>query len=93
MPVSASSHCPVCGFQGLGEPPYDAHGSASFDICPCCGIEFGYDDATESHQQLRAGWIERGMPWWSQSQPPPVGWDPAAQLSGLQTPPASRAER
>jgi hypothetical protein len=34
--------CPVCGLDGLQEPG-DAE-FASFEICPCCGTEFGYDD-------------------------------------------------
>lgn len=83
MPSSATHTCPVCGFEGLDEAPYDAHGSASFGICPCCGIEFGYDDSSRSHEALRAAWIDRGMRWWSESRKPPVDWDPAAQLRRL----------
>lgn len=35
--------CPVCEYQGLDEPPYDSEGWGSFEICPQCGTEFGYD--------------------------------------------------
>ena len=45
--------CPVCGYNALHEPAYDRFGCASFEICPCCGIEFGYDDARRSHETLR----------------------------------------
>jgi hypothetical protein len=76
--------CPVCGFSGLDEPAYDAHGGASFGICPCCGVEFGYDDATRSHAALRSMWVERGMKWWSRSTPPPPDWDPNVQLRALE---------
>jgi len=31
--------CPVCFFDELPYPPRDYH------ICPCCGTEFGNDDA------------------------------------------------
>ncbi|MBM0065910.1 hypothetical protein [Alkalicoccobacillus gibsonii] len=36
--------CPVCGYPGLDEPPYDTFGCSSFDICSCCGFQFGVDD-------------------------------------------------
>lgn len=40
--------CPVCGWPELDEPPYDDTGWGSFEICSCCGIEFGYDQVTET---------------------------------------------
>lgn len=79
------STCPVCGYQGLIEPPYDALGCASFEICPCCGVELGYDDATRTHLELRERWIAAGMKWWSTTRPAPVDWDPAAQLVAAPT--------
>ena len=32
--------CPVCGWPELTQPPRQASGGASFEICPCCGFEF-----------------------------------------------------
>src|ERR1700724_2060317 len=72
--------CPVCGFAELDEPAYDAYGCASFNICPSCGTEFGYDDSTTAHKQLRHRWIEDGMHWASRAMTPPIGWDPVKQL-------------
>jgi len=72
--------CPVCGFPRLDEPPYDEDGCATFGICPSCGTEFGYDDSNIKHEELRRRWIEKGMPWWSQRQGPPEGWDGHRQL-------------
>jgi hypothetical protein len=72
--------CPVCGFAGLDEAAYDEQGNASFGICPCCGTEFGYDDATAGHAELRARWIQAGKRWWSERGPPP-DWDADAQLA------------
>jgi transcription elongation factor Elf1 len=37
--------CPVCGFSGLTEPPWSDEGGGSQEICPQCGIQFGYTDA------------------------------------------------
>lgn len=72
--------CPVCGFDGLGAPHRDRLGCASFDICPCCGTEFGYDDASRSHADLRRAWRQGGARWRSRSSPPPAGWNPAEQM-------------
>lgn len=34
--------CPICGYDNLDEPPYDELGSyGSYEICSCCGHEFG----------------------------------------------------
>ena len=74
--------CPVCGYEYLEEKPYDKQGNASFEICPSCGTEFGYDDANKSNKDLRAKWIKNGKNWWSKS-PTPKNWDPDQQLENL----------
>ncbi len=72
--------CPVCGFPLLDDPPYDERGCPTYEICPCCGTEFGKDDAGTSHAALRQTWVSQGMNWWSAYRQPPDGWDPRAQL-------------
>ncbi len=76
--------CPVCGFAGLSEPPYDAHGCASFEICPSCGTEFGYDDATWSHADIRKAWVAAGCPWRSQIIHPAPDWNAGEQLQNAE---------
>ena len=66
--------CPVCGYAELPRPPRD------YLICPCCGTEFGYDDFAAVHEQLRQRWMASGAPWFSNSQPAPIGWNPLVQL-------------
>jgi hypothetical protein len=82
--------CPVCGYT-LGFEPWHGY-SASDDICPCCGIQFGYDDAAGGDMQRRQGvyeqwrqrWIKKGMPWDSAGiEDPPPNWDPRTQLNRL----------
>lgn len=59
--------CPVCGFDELDEEPW-RDGSGSQEICPSCGVQFGYEDACggdigrrrEFYEQRRAEWIARG---------------------------------
>ena len=70
--------CPVCGFPGLHAPAYDDKGCASFEICPCCWVEFGHEDARRSFAELRNDWIKSGKQW-KHGEPPP-GWDADVQL-------------
>lgn len=64
--------CPVCFYDKLPYPPADYH------ICPCCGTEFGNDDAEFSHHQLREMWIAGGANWFFGKAP--EHWNPWMQL-------------
>ncbi len=72
--------CPVCGYEELEESPYDKYGCSSFEICPCCGIEFGYHDSNMSNDQLRQKWIDTGMNWHSTTDNHPKDWNPNIQI-------------
>ena len=73
--------CPVCGFRGLKEVPYDEHGAPSYEICPCCGFEFGFEETGEQ-ARFREDWIRKGAPWFMPEQKP-AGWDLQKQLASL----------
>jgi hypothetical protein len=65
--------CPVCYYDKMREAPAD------FNICECCGTEFGNDDEVYTHADLRADWIARGANWfYGQS---PRTWNPWGQLA------------
>jgi hypothetical protein len=64
--------CPVCYFDQMPDPPKD------YNICSCCGTEFGYDDEFKSFAQLRHKWIAGGMRWFFRQ--PPLFWNPKLQL-------------
>ena len=66
------NRCPVCMYPNL---PYLA---ADYHICPCCGTEFGNDDAYQSHNALREAWLHQGAPWFFGN--PPTGWNATQQL-------------
>jgi hypothetical protein len=66
--------CPVCGFDQMPFPPED------YNICTCCGTEFGYDDHAHSPQQLRRKWIANGCPWFSAAINPQPDWNPYVQM-------------
>jgi len=56
----------------MPDPPAD------YNICPCCGTEFGGDDESMSHAELRNQWIAGGARWFYRQ--PPVGWNGWEQL-------------
>ena len=66
--------CPVCYYPGMREAPAD------YNICECCGTEFGNDDESQTHAELRAGWMAAGGPWFFKTAP--HGWNPWTQLYG-----------
>ena len=82
--------CPVCGYPGLDEPPYLENEAGSFNICPCCFVEFGFDDGGRQGKDLQDWisvaqdqWIAQGMRWSSTVTGPPARWDPPGQLANL----------
>lgn len=64
--------CPVCGYDKLDKDP----APLSYEICPHCGTEFGYDDAFCTHAELRERWLDRGSKCWG------------GEYCGCQCPPA-----
>lgn len=69
----ALNPCPVCGYNLPYEP-------ADYNICLCCGTEFGYDDSGVSYDELRSRWVEAGAKWWSIDYPAPKDWNATKQL-------------
>jgi len=77
--------CPICGYDELYDPPKSLNtGAGSYEICPCCGFQFGVtdDDRGYDYDQWRKKWIDEGMPW-RDLVAPPAGWDPVKQLGKL----------
>jgi hypothetical protein len=79
--------CPACGF-ALDFEPW-SQGVPSNEICPCCGIQFGYDDAAggdparvaEIYESWRERWIADGARWSSLGRRPPDDWNATSQLA------------
>jgi len=59
MTIDNKSFCRVCGYNNL-EPPWGDDGkSPTYDYCPCCGVEFGYQDACiEGIKSYRKKWLD-----------------------------------
>jgi hypothetical protein len=76
--------CPVCGYPGLKEEPV-----ASFEICDCCGTEFGVDDGglagkelDDYHTALRAAWALKPSSWFNE-EARPANWSLLKQLGAI----------
>jgi hypothetical protein len=63
--MNKSSHyCKVCGLYHEA-PPWGENGNTpSFELCECCGAEFGFDDySTEGIAEYRRQWLNDGAKW------------------------------
>lgn len=63
--------CRVCGYE-YDSPPWGSDGMTPiFEICPCCGVEYGYEDATLTGiKKYRHQWINDGCKWNDPDQRP-----------------------
>jgi hypothetical protein len=73
--------CRVCGLL-QGEPPWGCDGkSPTYAFCSCCGVEFGYGDASPTAiRDWRQNWVETGVNW-DDPKEKPANWDWREQLS------------
>jgi hypothetical protein len=78
--------CRVCGLVQR-EPPWGLDGqSPSFNICPCCGVEFGYEDSDPSAlASYRSSWLANGATWFRPKERP-AGWSLDDQLAEVPAP-------
>lgn len=75
--------CLVCGYPDLTKP-YGDFFNPTYEICPCCGYQYGYDDCVTTPINWRTRWIDDdGMRWWGHGGPP-ANWDPHEQLRRLE---------
>lgn len=80
---SPDHHCSVCGYP-LDHLPWGEDGrSPTYEICPCCGVEFGNEDYTPaSIQRYRAKWIQEGAIWFT-PEAMPDDWKLEEQLANI----------
>jgi hypothetical protein len=83
MPNEALLTCRVCGLR-QESPPWGEDGrTPNFEICACCGVEFGYEDAqAASVRRYRNAWLGRGTPWFRPADRP-AGWMLEPQLQNV----------
>lgn len=91
----SKNYCPVCGYD-LEFEAWEENKYPSDEICPSCGIQFGYHDIVRNsgdeekiitrYKELRDAWIENGMKWHSTNDPfdpEPHGWNAKEQLKNI----------
>ena len=56
--------CRVCGYEAE-DAPWGLDGvNPTFEICPSCGVEYGYEDATPAGaRRYRERWLATGGNW------------------------------
>ena len=81
---AGNNFCPVCGYPlGNYNPWGDDGKTPTFDICPCCGVEWGNEDyTTESRTEYRNKWLADGAKWF-ETQKKPVNWNLEEQLKDI----------
>jgi hypothetical protein len=75
--------CRVCG-KIQSDPPWGLDGQCpTYEICDCCGLEFGYGDCTpEAARAWRKHWIETGTQWKCPEERP-VNWSADEQMRNI----------
>lgn len=79
-----SYYCPICGLP-LGDfaPWGKDDKTPTYDIYPCCGVEWGNEDYTlESRTEYRNKWLADGAKWFEPSKKP-VNWNVEEQLKNI----------
>ncbi|BAJ76364.1 hypothetical protein MTES_3400 [Microbacterium testaceum StLB037] len=71
MNLPSAHLCRVCGYFSE-EPPWGLDGCCpTYAYCPCCGVEWGYQDSLPtSADRFRANWLQRGGIWEDRAVPP-----------------------
>jgi rubredoxin len=85
-PCCGFSELKVPAYRELGSPPWSNHGLSpyfmqygepSYEVCSCCGFEFGNDDNPgispgQSFEDYRREWIASGAQWLDPEKRPEV---------------------
>jgi len=84
MKESKKYICPVCGLDKLTDRLYNDSDNPSYEICDCCGFEFGFDDVVnkETYDSYRKKWLEKGANWF-RPELKPANWNVDKQLNNL----------
>lgn len=81
---SPNTHeCRVCGCYSKDFPWGEDGKNPSYQICPCCGVQFGKEDLTlESIKEYRDKWRSKGGEWFAKNEKP-SGWDIEQQMKHI----------
>lgn len=75
--------CRVCGLYSKTPPWGEDNQTPTYEICSCCGVEFGNEDYTlGSIKSYRDNWINSGLKWFDPKERP-ANWDYKKQLENI----------
>jgi hypothetical protein len=78
-------YCRICGLRQINPPWGDDNKSPSFEICPCCNVEFGYEDCNlDTIRSFRTRWMQDGA-LWSDLKTKPLNWSLKEQMKNIPT--------
>lgn len=82
--TEVNNFCSICGYPLGNYNPWGGDGKTpTYDICPCCGVEWGNEDYTlESRTEYRNKWLADGAKW-CEPQKKPVNWNLEEQLKDI----------
>lgn len=76
-------YCRVCGFKQAFFPWGEDDETPTFEICGCCGVQFGYQDCTPFYaKKFREEWLNGGAGWVCLSEKP-KNWSLEQQLKHI----------
>jgi hypothetical protein len=75
--------CKVCGLDQGFEPWGEDGETPSFDICGCCGVQFGYQDCNVEYvKKFREKWFKNGAEWHCPKERP-ENWSLEEQMKNI----------
>lgn len=78
--------CAVCGYDQLDEPQWKGD-APSYEICPCCFFQAGFDDDGASYpvtvEEYRKNWLRHKGTWANFLTRRPENWDLREQLKNI----------
>ncbi|MFA6060323.1 MAG: hypothetical protein WC756_19135 [Taibaiella sp.] len=81
--IMVQHNCRVCGLY-IEDAPWGIDGQCpTYEYCPCCDVEFGYQDYTlESTKKFRQEWLDNGAKW-AMPKIKPENWDLIEQMKNI----------
>jgi len=84
MNNNAEKICRVCGLEYNDNDVRDEFGEATFNICDCCGVEFGYEDINiKTILKYRYYWLNELKGRWFSPKDKPNEWNINKQLENI----------
>ncbi|MEK7339705.1 MAG: hypothetical protein AABZ92_03200 [Verrucomicrobiota bacterium] len=78
-----SYRCRICGLEQDFQPWGEDGQTPTFELCGCCGVDFGYQDCTLVYvKKFREKWLKKRGKWANPDEKPP-NWSLEEQLKQI----------